>query len=525
MTIAKRHIIRKQIIELELPSQQNAWQFQQKAGRLFQEKVIGKLEPILDRLNLSGEHLRIPHLEIDLGTIPPSQFEQVFVRKCILVIRQVLEKEAAQFNVKPEKEATRKLQEAITVFLCFIESSLLPWYTDFYSVEALEIMVWGKMKSHKNEFKIAFITSAQKSPIVLDRLIQQFSLPFIKSILNIILGVDSTLFPVIETHLRKFLKQHLSTTEERKLCLALLKKKIFPKEIKTDTFTSLITQIKQISLHPKNRSEEKILQNLIRQQFFIQSDLSIQKLTKHFFQEIKSDDSTKSITKAKHTDSNSPEESTVEKLKRTQPVDNPKRNDSNIHKSITQDQNDIIEPKLDHSEKVISFPKEGYYIGNAGLIICAHFLKIIFAGFELIENNVFKNAAAQNRALALTQYMVTGEENVAEFLLPLNKVLCGVPHSAPINRMIDLTQKEKEEAENLLNHLIKHWTILGNSSIESLRNTFLKRKGKLTFEENRSTWLLQIEKTGFDICVERLPWSISIIKLPWMKEPLHVDWV
>ncbi len=67
--------------------------------------------------------------------------------------------------------------------------------------------------------------------------------------------------------------------------------------------------------------------------------------------------------------------------------------------------------------------------------------------------------------------------------------------------------------------------MLGNTSVEALRNTFLKRKAKLSYERNRSTWLLQVEKKGYDICVEHLPWPLSIIKLPWMKENLIVDWV
>ena len=177
------------------------------------------------------------------------------------------------------------------------------------------------------------------------------------------------------------------------------------------------------------------------------------------------------------------------------------------------------------NEVSVKLEEDPIFVENAGLVICANFLPILFNGFKLIEEDQFVDQESQFRAIHLTQYLATGEEKAPEFDLTLNKLLCGFPVLEPLERQIELKQEERDEAINLLEYLIKHWSILGNTSPAALRNTFLQRRGKLTFETSQSSWLLQVEKQGYDICVEKLPWTISVIKLPWMPERIQVDWV
>lgn len=39
-----------------------------------------------------------------------------------------------------------------------------------------------------------------------------------------------------------------------------------------------------------------------------------------------------------------------------------------------------------------------------------------------------------------------------------------------------------------------------------------------------NNWLLRVESRGYDLLLDRLPWGISMIKLSWMKKPLLVEW-
>jgi hypothetical protein len=80
-----------------------------------------------------------------------------------------------------------------------------------------------------------------------------------------------------------------------------------------------------------------------------------------------------------------------------------------------------------------------------------------------------------------------------------------------------------KEVDEMLLSLIEYWAVLKNTSIDGLRESFLKRNGKLS--RLNDEWLLQVEQKPFDMLVQQLPWSISMIKLPWMTHLLKTEWV
>ena len=81
----------------------------------------------------------------------------------------------------------------------------------------------------------------------------------------------------------------------------------------------------------------------------------------------------------------------------------------------------------------------------------------------------------------------------------------------------------KQESEALLQSVIAHWGVIKNTSLEGLRESFLQREGKLSFNNNE--WYLQVEQKAFDMLLRELPWTIQMIRLPWMKHLLKTDWV
>ena len=77
--------------------------------------------------------------------------------------------------------------------------------------------------------------------------------------------------------------------------------------------------------------------------------------------------------------------------------------------------------------------------------------------------------------------------------------------------------------DEVLLSVIEHWNILQNTSVEGLRQSFLQRNGKLSY--NGSEWLLQVEQQPYDMLLQHLPWNISMIKLPWMEQMLKTEWI
>ena len=151
-----------------------------------------------------------------------------------------------------------------------------------------------------------------------------------------------------------------------------------------------------------------------------------------------------------------------------------------------------------------------------------NYFKILFNQLNLLKKGIFVSDAAVIRAIHLLQYLAAGEEGSPEFLLPLNKLLCGWDLEKPVFKEVGLAASEGSECELLLETVIDHWKALKKTSVEGLRNSFLMRKGILTNQEKNR--LLRVESRGYDLLLDRLPWGISVIKWSWMQKALLVEW-
>ena len=162
---------------------------------------------------------------------------------------------------------------------------------------------------------------------------------------------------------------------------------------------------------------------------------------------------------------------------------------------------------------------EGIFINNAGAVIIAPFLFPLFEKTGLLKDNEILEAGT---AISLLHYCVTGNTNPMEYELFLLKILCGVVPDYVFQAEHDLDKGLLKEADELLSSVIEHWSIIKNTSIEGLRESFLKRNGKLSFVND--TWVLQVEQKPYDMVLTKIPWNISMIKLPWMKYRLNTEW-
>ncbi|MDX6692884.1 MAG: hypothetical protein QOF02_487 [Blastocatellia bacterium] len=172
-------------------------------------------------------------------------------------------------------------------------------------------------------------------------------------------------------------------------------------------------------------------------------------------------------------------------------------------------------------------PGEVIYINNAGLVLTSPFLPHLFQTLNLLREDEtgrvrLRDAEAVSRAAHLLQYLVDGKTDTPEPLLVLNKIMCGVPTATPVERAIVITEQERDLCERLLKAMIANWTIISNTSIAGLRETFLQREGKL--ELSSDGWRLRVQRRTLDVLIDQIPWSISIVFHNWMPQPLSVNW-
>lgn len=164
----------------------------------------------------------------------------------------------------------------------------------------------------------------------------------------------------------------------------------------------------------------------------------------------------------------------------------------------------------------------GIAVYNAGLVMLNSYIQVLFERLGITSEKKFISTQAQNDAVHYLQYVVTGLSRTEESFLPLNKILCGLPLSHPVQDGITISSEQKNLADGLIKAAIAHWPSIGDTSIEGFRGNWLVREGMLAEQESR--WELTVEKRAYDILLNKSPYSFSIIKYPWMDKLLHVTW-
>jgi hypothetical protein len=167
--------------------------------------------------------------------------------------------------------------------------------------------------------------------------------------------------------------------------------------------------------------------------------------------------------------------------------------------------------------------KGGISVRNAGLVLINGYLSMLLSRLALIdEQKKFTGEESHLAAVHYLQYVVTGLESTEEALLPLNKLLCGIPLSQPVMESMAISEAHKKLIDGLIEAVIGHWPAIGKCSVYGFRGNWLVRDGLLTEKEDR--WELTVEKRAYDLLIHKSPFSFSVIRYPWMDKPLHVNW-
>lgn len=450
--INNQHIIQKQVLELELPSEKGAFALQQTWSRHFQESLLPQISDLFDRMASEHTIIRLDKLEIDVGEVRLEELEVRLLSAMESELSRLVKEGGSTATTKATINQLSLKRTQVEAFGHFLETGTLPWWKMAATMPDLEQLITAILKKEESlsqiitKLRSVFFEKFAIAPtVIMNRLVAQFSDNFIQQFFAIIYEI-----PVSKITSWYKIKEPIASLGT--------------------TTTTLPTRKKRWQIVLKNIS--------------LNSTIS------------------------------APQKKKIKACINSQLVDK---------EQVVSEQIDLKNVSL-KEERKRSTQKEGLYIENAGLVLIAPYLSSFFRAVDLVEGKDFKSEPARHRAMHLLQYLANGAEQVPEYFMELNKILCQLPLDETIEKDIHLLQKEKTEAENLLNAVIKNWSALKNTSIVGLQETFLKRKGKLTFKEYNNSWLLQIEPKPFDVLLNYLPWTYSMIKLPWMQSMLRVEW-
>ncbi len=158
---------------------------------------------------------------------------------------------------------------------------------------------------------------------------------------------------------------------------------------------------------------------------------------------------------------------------------------------------------------------------NAGLVLLLPYIKPFLENLDLVIDNDFISQSARFKACNILHFLAAGIAAVDESELLLPKILCGVEIYEFVEPVEINEEKVKAETDDLLKSVIQYWEVLKNTSVESLRETFLQRDGQLKIE---SAFMLQVSNSGVDILLGKLPWGFRNYKLPWMQKSIITEW-
>lgn len=162
-------------------------------------------------------------------------------------------------------------------------------------------------------------------------------------------------------------------------------------------------------------------------------------------------------------------------------------------------------------------------ITNAGIVLLSPYLPRLFFMLSLVDGNYnFKDNDARVKAALLLHYIVWRKEEADDSELMVNKLLVGIEISDVIYQKVELSIQEKEAVSSILNAILQNWRKLGDTSIDGLREVFLRREGRIEFIEDSAR--ITVQEKVYDMLIDGIPWDFRMIKHPWMKKPITVQW-
>lgn len=465
-----QHLVKKQTIVLQLTRNEDAFQMQQLLSMHYWNDIVPILSSLFDELSSEEEIIQVDRVELDLGRIASIDLQQIkWNDKILSKFRDRLhDRIVGEFK----KKGGLIVRETRTISICkqwlfYIEKGYLPWnfmqLNETYLVDVLEALA---VDYHLvNELR-RLIRSDDRVAL---RIGLQYSDDFLVKLMEVLTG-----------HNQQNLSLIINGSQN-----ILVRTEVHIPVNKSTVWSRLLTQTARSmkSLNSQELMKEVLIQNL--------SSIVITDLRK--------DDL--------------PDECNI-----LWPIVEQLRRDP-----LREKKDDTVQPKrTNETETSDLIDDDGIFVQQAGVALVHPFLSSLFKHLQLIEGGKFKSEKLQQKALWVLHYIGTGKSMADEYELTLAKILCNWPLRSPVEKDFSLSEDELTEVDKMLESVIRQWSVLRNTSVDGLREGFLRRSGKL-FTKNDQLYL-RVETQTIDVLLDQLPWVLSMIKLPWMKEILRVEW-
>jgi hypothetical protein len=529
----QRHVIKRQIIELTVQRQEEAHLLQAEVSRVYRQRIVPLIEQYCSALSAPDRIHRLERLEIDLGQLTSGQIETDLMARTSSALYEALAMEIREQEERAQQQGD-SLQAAshLETFATFAHTGALPWWADLSQPRLLEECLQTLLDQTPQQLR-HLMRELVRQPPALQRIIHYYADEMLARLAALLVPSLGHVFMRDHQGLVAILHKSRAAANRQ------------PKQLAQSIWGNLF--LVAAAHGDRSAAPESFYRAFLARlskDLGLPYDAFVAELDRGFSES--SDHDAAGIeafigraTSSPQTDSALAElrellqtlapqlsvstrnqlVSALEELERGSP--SPEAVQAILERLRHEQASDLPTERGSATRSTVAVADE-LYIGNAGLVILWPFLSHFFSRLGLLVEKQFKDSAAMQRGVGLLQHLATAEHSFPEYLLPLNKVLCGMEWVELFDFGPPLTTGEVEECTDLLNAVIAQAPILRQMSVEGFRSTFLLRPGVLRARDG--AWLLQVERETYDIVLDRFPWSWEWVKLPWMETPLRVEW-
>jgi len=181
------HIIKKQIIEVEITSGQSTAVVHDKVKHIYYERILPRLDKLFSEMSPGNVVVRLDKLDFNLAGISIDRLEEEFVEKTVAAFKTKLE-EKLQFNVGDSDniELIPSYRSPAEAMLHFLEYGYFPWWHSSGDLRTLEQRIIHEPLTH-SDFKRRVYALIIDHPFVLQRLVAQLSNGFLHFLISLYL--------------------------------------------------------------------------------------------------------------------------------------------------------------------------------------------------------------------------------------------------------------------------------------------------------------------------------------------------
>ncbi len=492
----QRHSIKRQVIALTVRDATHADRLHAEVSRIYRQRIVPLIDRYCAELSAPDQLDRIERLELDLGAIDERHLEAELIARVSAALRPAL---AAQIAAQATSGRSSRADAWLELLALFARTGSLPWWADAATPQLLENGLRYLLANAADPLR-RLMRQLAGEPGPLQRIIDH--LPD-----DVLALLVAALAPAVAAPLAQQLPALLALLRDTPAAADW-----GPARLRRSAWSAILRV--SGTAGPQYTSVAPLYQAVLRR-VAAERGTAYAALLAELLAALGRERAGVEVP------ANAP---------LAQPGDDAPlaKMPSDLRERIQPQSARLEEPDVqsalaeEHALDIDLGTADALYIGNAGLVILWPFLPGFFARLGLLANERFAGIATQQRAAGLLQHLASGDTTFAEYLLPLNKLLCGLDPDAVFNFGEPLTDAETAECADFLGAVIAQAPILRDMSLDGFRGTFLLRQAALSARDG--AWLLRVERQTYDIVLDRFPWGWEWLRLPWMDAPLRVEW-